>query len=388
MSIGRTLAVALSGIEGTLVEIEADVAAGLPTFALVGLPDSSALQARERVRGACGQIGRPMAARRITVNMIPAWIPKCGSGFDLAIAVAVLAAHEVIPTATVAGTVHLGELGLDGRLRPIPGILPMLVAARDAGVRTAVVPADNSAEAQLVTGIDVVCASDLAEVVCRHGGSAVLRVAQPRALPEAETEARGGGILGASTGIEPDFADVIGQAQAREAAEVAAAGGHHLLLSGPPGAGKTMIAARLPSILPDLEPDDALAVSAVHSLSGRFDARAGLMRRPPFENPHHTATPAAVVGGGAGLALPGAISRAHGGVLFLDEARNGKHTSLAKEVTDECHSEEARKQCAARTGDEERGLSRVREDWAGGASRGHEADLPVPAAVEVPQGQG
>lgn len=315
MTIGRTLAVALAGLRGTVVEVEAEVAAGLPSFSLVGLPDSSTLQARERVRGAAGQVGHPLASRRISVNMSPAWIPKQGSGFDLAIAIAVLAAHEVLPAARAARVVHLGELGLDGRLRPVPGILPALHAAWAEGARRAVVPRENEAEARLVPGLEILPADDLAAVVRHHGGTARLRSAPPAALVPAAEPA----------GTEPeriplDFADVVGQAQARRAAEIAAAGGHHLLLTGPPGAGKTMIAARIPTILRDLSDADALAVSAIHSVAGRFDARDGLLRRPPFENPHHTATTAAVVGGGAGLAQPGAISRAHAGVLFLDEA--------------------------------------------------------------------
>lgn len=317
MSLGRTVAVALTGLSGAMVEVEADVSAGLPSFTLVGLPDSSTLQARERVRGATGQIGAPLAARRITVNMIPAWLPKSGSGFDLAIAVAVLAAHEVIATSRVSHVVHLGELGLDGRLRGVPGILPALVAARRAGMTTAVVPAANADEARLVEGLDIVPAEDLAEVVRHHGGTATRRLAPGPRTAGAGTEEASSPDARAP---RVDFADVLGQAQARRAAEVAAAGGHHLLLTGPPGAGKTMIAARIPTILPDLDPEDALGVSAIHSIAGRFDARGGLLRRPPFESPHHTATPAAVVGGGAGLALPGAISRAHCGVLFLDEA--------------------------------------------------------------------
>lgn len=320
MSLGRTLSVALTGLQGTVVEVEADVSAGLPSFTVVGLPDSSMLQARERVRAACGRIGSPVAARRLTINLIPAYLPKSGSGFDLAIAVAVLAAHEVLRCARVAGVIHLGELGLDGRLRAVPGILPSLLAARAAGHRSAVVPAANAAEARLVPGIEVVVAEDLAEVVRHHGGQAVLRAGapDPARVPASDgAESSEGAVAHA---LRVDLADVIGQVQARRAAEVAAAGGHHLLLTGPPGAGKTMIATRLPSILPDLSPDDALTVSAIHSVAGRLDASRGLLRRPPFENPHHTATPASVVGGGAGLALPGAISRAHAGVLFLDEA--------------------------------------------------------------------
>src|SRR5699024_6936784 len=208
---------------------------------------------------------------------------------------------------------------------------------------------------------------------------------EPPQLPrQAPTEGNRAPLPAAAP---PDLADLIGQHEARAALEVAAAGGHHVYLSGPPGVGKTMLAARLPGILPDLRTREAITVTSVHSVAGTLNG-SGLIRRPPFEAPHHSATMAALIGGGSGMPRPGAASRAHLGVLFLDEARNGKNTSLAKEVTNECHSEEARAQCAAGESDEERGLSRVREDWTGGAGGGHEADLPVPAAVEVPQGQG
>lgn len=315
MQVARTLAVALTGLEGTVVEVEADVAAGLPAFHLVGLPDSSMLQARERVRAAAAQIGAGIAQRRIAVNMQPAWLPKHGSGFDLAIAIAVLAAQGDLEAEAIAGVVHLGELGLDGRIRPVPGILPALLAARRAGVGHAVVPSADADEARLVEGIDVVPAEDLCEVLRHHGSRAEVHPPALQQTLPAEVRAPA-----PERRERLDFCDVLGQLQARRAAEVAAAGGHHLLLAGPPGAGKTMIAARIPGILPPLGNRDALDVSAIHSLSGGFDARAGLITDPPFEAPHHTATTASVVGGGSGLARPGAISRAHAGVLFLDEA--------------------------------------------------------------------
>ncbi|MCS6712327.1 YifB family Mg chelatase-like AAA ATPase [Brachybacterium sp. EF45031] len=321
MSLGRTLAVALQGLDGTVVEVEAHVATGLPAFTVVGLPDSSMLQARDRVRAAAAHIGHSLPSRRITVNLVPAWLPKHGSGFDLAVAVAVLTAQGVIPPDSPRQTLHLGELGLDARLRPVPGVLPALVAARDRGVTRAVVPADCFDEARLVEGMNVLAAEDLAAVARVHG--APVRMRGRAGLP-VRGGTHGASLRGVDTpalgAVSPDFADVIGQAQARAAAEVAAAGGHHLLLVGPPGAGKTMIATRLPSILPDLSMEESLVVSSLHSLAGRFRAADGLIRRPPFEAPHHTATTAAVVGGGSGTAAPGAISRAHGGVLFLDEA--------------------------------------------------------------------
>lgn len=315
MGHARTLSVSLSGLDGLLVEVEADVSAGLPAFSVVGLPDSSTLQARERVRAASARSGIRLAARRITVNMTPAWRPKHGSGFDLAIAMAVLDAQGDLLVHVPADLVLLGELGLDGRVRPIPGILPALLAARAQGITRAVVPEENLPEAQLVDGMDVTGAGDLTALLHRHGADVPPSpVRQPSHSGEVETAPV------PVAAHRPDFADVLGQATARRAAEVAAAGTHHLLLMGPPGAGKTMIASRLPSILPPLGTKDSQAVSAIHSLAGRFDARGGLLRTPPFENPHHTASTAAVVGGGAGLARPGAISRAHAGVLFLDEA--------------------------------------------------------------------
>ncbi|MGO1978852.1 YifB family Mg chelatase-like AAA ATPase [Brachybacterium tyrofermentans] len=316
MGQARTLSISLAGLDGTLVEVEADVSAGLPAFSLVGLPDSSMLQARDRVRAAAARSGVRLAARRITVNMTPAWRRKQGSGFDLAIAMAVVDAQGDLSVHVPGDTVLLGELGLDGRLRPIPGVLPALLAARTLGISRAIVPEQNLLEARLVEGVEVDGAADLTSLLHRFGADVppspmrqVLDLTGDRTAPAEHPSAPPG-----------DFADVVGQAQARRAAEVAAAGGHHLLLIGPPGAGKTMIASRLPGILPALEIDDSLAVSAIHSLAGRFDAHEGLRRTVPFESPHHTATTAAVVGGGAGLALPGAISRAHAGVLFLDEA--------------------------------------------------------------------
>ena len=308
MVLGRTLAVSLVGLTGHLVDVEAHLAPSLPAFTLVGLPDASLSEARDRVRAAVTSSGLPWPNRRITVNLSPATLPKSGSSFDLAIAVATLAGAELLTAP--AGVVHIGELALDGRLRPVRGVLPAVAAAVAAGRPRVVVPVANLAEAQLVPGALAVGASSLAQVAARYG--AEVDVPDTTDPVVVEHPRAGAPVL--------DLADVVGQAEARQCLEVAAAGGHHLLMVGPPGTGKTMLAARLPGLLPDLVEADAVEVTAVHSVAGTFDPGDGLLVRPPFEDPHHTATPASVVGGGSGIPRPGAASRAHRGVLFLDEA--------------------------------------------------------------------
>lgn len=311
MTLGRTVAVALRGLTGHVVEVEAHLAASLPAFTLVGLPDAALAEARDRVRAAVTSSGLAWPNRRITVNLSPATLPKSGSAFDLAIAVATLAGAGLVRPEAVSGVVHLGELGLDGRLRPVRGVLPAVAAAVQAGHTRVVVPAANEAEALLVPGALVVGARSLAEVAHRYGAD--LDVPDVVAVGAEHLEP-------GSAGSAADLADVLGQDDARAALEVAAAGGHHLLMVGPPGAGKTMLAARLPGLLPDLTEAEAVEVTAVHSVAGTFDPRGGLVRRPPYEDPHHTATPASIVGGGSGVPRPGAASRAHRGVLFMDEA--------------------------------------------------------------------
>ncbi|MCV2396094.1 YifB family Mg chelatase-like AAA ATPase [Actinotalea sp. M2MS4P-6] len=311
MSLGRTRAVALVGLTGHVVDVEAHLAASVPGLALVGLPDAALSEARDRVRAAVASTGLAWPQRKITINLSPASLPKAGAGFDLAIAVATLAGAGLCPAEVVTDVVHLGELGLDGRLRPVRGVLPAVAAAVSAGYRRVVVPAADLGEAQLVPGADVVGAASLAEVLAVHGAE----VCVPDLVPVRRTEPET-----AKAGQGGDLADVVGQGLPRHALEVAAAGGHHLLMLGPPGTGKTMLAARLPGLLPDLDDHDAVEVTSVHSVAGTFRAADGLLRRPPFEDPHHTATPAAVIGGGSGLPRPGAASRAHRGVLFLDEA--------------------------------------------------------------------
>lgn len=307
MTVARTWAVALTGLRGDLVEVEADVSSQTPEFAIIGLADKALGEAGRRVRNACANRGLDLPKRRITVNLSPASLPKRGSGFDVAIAVAALATSVRMDAAHVANTVHIGELGLDGRLRPVAGVLPAVVAARSAGRTRVVVPTANAAEAALVDGVEVFAAVCLADVVRWHGGASDapdLPAVDPPDSPEAGD-------------VALELADVVGQREAVDALVVAAAGGHHILMSGPPGAGKTMLARRLPGILPPLDDAAALSVASVRSLSGETVTR--LSRVPPFESPHHGATAAALIGGGSGVIRPGAIARASEGVLFLDE---------------------------------------------------------------------
>jgi magnesium chelatase family protein len=313
MALGRTYSIALVGLNGYIVEVEADIGQTLPAFILLGLPDASLNEAKERIRSAAKNSGIPLSRRKITANLIPASLPKRGSGFDLAVTMAVLrAANDIKPTGK---TVFIAELGLDGRLRPVRGILPAVMASVQAGYSDIVVAHANLAEAALVPGANVRGYRTLARLALDFGADpqelALDFEPDDSQLPADEEE---------DDGICPDMADVSGQGDARRALEVAAAGAHHLLLMGPPGAGKTMLAERLPGLLPDLADHEAMEVTAIHSLCGLPSSSARLLRRPPFESPHHSATAAAIIGGGSGLPRPGAASRAHRGVLFLDEA--------------------------------------------------------------------
>jgi len=309
--IGRTRSIALAGLDGYVIDVEAHMAASLPAFTIVGLPDASLNEARDRVRAAVTSSNLPWPNRRITVNLSPASLPKTGSATDLSIAVAVLAAAGLIDRTAARGAVHLGELGLDGRVRPVRGVLPAVAEAVRAGVVDVVVPTGNLEEARLVPGARPIGVATLAELAGRYGNEVARPASTEVVLPATRPRWEAEGL---------DLADVRGQEEPRWALEVAAAGSHHMLMVGPPGAGKTMLAARLPGILPDLAPEDAVLATSVHSIAGTLDPAAGLITRPPFEAPHHSASVAAIVGGGSHLAKPGAISRAHAGVLFLDEA--------------------------------------------------------------------
>lgn len=312
MGLGRTSAVGLVGLDGSLVQVEADISPGLYVFLIGGLPDAACRQSAERIKAAAGNSGVSLPPHRITVNLSPASLPKSGSGFDLAIAVAVLAAAGELPGQEAQDLVHLGELGLDGTIRPVRGVLPMVAAAARLGARRVVVSPANAAEAALVPDIQVSPVDSLRALVEGYRG---VRHGEP--LPSYAARPDAGGDDGPSA--TRDLHDVVGQTEARAAVEIAAAGGHHLLMVGPPGAGKTMLAECLPSVLPPLRRDEALEATSIHSLLGRLP-QGVLVSRPPFVAPHHGASMAAVIGGGAGSIRPGLISQAHRGVLFLDEA--------------------------------------------------------------------
>ena len=309
MTVAKTRCVAVVGVRGHLVEIEADLADGLPGLTMVGLPDTALAESRDRVRAAIVNSGEKWPQRRMTIGLFPASLPKSGSSFDLACAGALLEASRVTPEGGLAHTVLLGELALDGQVRRIRGVLPAVLAASRAGVPRILVPTANLAEALLIDGADIGGVSSLRHLI------AVLRGdAPPDYVP----------LLAPHEQRPPDstldFADVLGQSDARRALEVSAAGGHHVFMVGPPGAGKTMLAQRLQTILPDLVGDEALQTTAVHSVAGTLPEGCPLVVRPPLRDPHHSASVPALVGGGSGTTRPGEISLAHNGVLFLDEA--------------------------------------------------------------------
>src|ERR1700733_8812104 len=361
MPVARTHSIALVGVEGHPVEIEADIQNGLPGLLLVGLPDTALREARDRIRAAIVNSREQWPQRRITVGLSPASLPKRGSGFDVGIAVAILSAAGSVPAAALDGMAFLGELGLDGQLRPVRGVLPAAAAAAARGFERVAVPSANEAEAALVPGLRVLSAPTLpgllgwlrgrSPAVAAEPGNqdgppgpeSLGRTADPAGpggpggpaersdrdgpvrlveggLAQGAWALSAGGPSGPPTATGPDLADVLGQPTARRAAEICAAGGHHLCLLGPPGAGKTMLAERIPTVLPRLDPAAALEVTSIHSVAGMLPDRSPLLTAPPFCAPHHTATKAAIVGGGSGVIRPGAASLAHRGCLFLDEA--------------------------------------------------------------------
>ncbi|MEM9426420.1 MAG: YifB family Mg chelatase-like AAA ATPase [Pseudomonadota bacterium] len=301
--VAQSYTVAFEGVDARLVEVQCALSPGMPHFSLVGLPDKAVSEAKERVRSALNALSIALPSRRITVNLSPADMPKEGSHFDLPIALALLAAIDILPRDAVAGLVSLGELALDGELVPVAGALPAAVAAASAE-RTLVCPEASGPEAAWIGTIPVIAPSSLHAIIQHLTGAKPIEISQP-------------GLVVDRDGTGPDLSEVKGQERAKRALEIAAAGRHHLLMVGAPGSGKSMLAARMPGILPDLSPEEALETSTIHSLSGMLD-QGGISRTRPFRAPHHTASMAAIVGGGKG-AKPGEISLAHNGVLFMDE---------------------------------------------------------------------
>ncbi len=303
--MSRVFGAALIGVDGVAVEVEVRISSLLPRVDIVGLPEAAVRESSARVRGAIAGIGFAFPDRRITVNLAPAAIRKSGAGLDLPIAIGILAASGALDASRLASLALVGELALDGRLRPVRGALALCLAARDAGCRRAIVPAGNAAEAALAPDLDVRVATDLQQVAAFLQAGTDL----PRAEPARSTTPKPGG---------PELADVRGQERAKRALEVAAAGGHALLLRGAPGCGKTMLARRLAALLPALEFDEALEVTRIHGAAGQLRESAPVVSERPFRAPHHTASSAGLLGGG-NPPRPGEVSLAHRGVLFLDE---------------------------------------------------------------------
>ena len=312
-TVARSLGIALMGLEGHVVDVQTQVGTGLVCFSIVGVSDASLRESKERVRAALQSCGIVLPDRHTTVNLSPASLHKYGSGFDLAIAMSVMAANSLVKPEAMSDTVFLAELGLDGALRAVPGVLPCMAAASRLGIHRAVVPTACQMEANLVPGMEVLACDHLAQVIAWAGGKAARPLVVGATTPVSE-------VKPPSAASRLDMWDVRGQAEARFAVEVAAAGGHHLFLLGEPGSGKTMLASRLTTILPPLDHHTSVQVTAVHSVAGVLDARHGLLTQPPLQAPHHSATMPAIIGGGSGIPRPGAVSLAHGGVLLLDEA--------------------------------------------------------------------
>jgi len=320
-TIGRVRSAIITGVRATLVLVEVHRGKGLPRQTIVGLAGSAVRESLERIHAACSQCGLSLRPRRTTINLAPAGFRKSGSGLDLPIALGLLVAEGSVPAARLDGTVCLGELSLDGSARPVAGVLPAAIAARHQGVRRILVPQANGGEAAAVPGIEALEIPSLAAAVSYLRGETELPTAQA-----AEPSGVQAGAARAETTTAIDLADVQGHALPRRALEIVAAGGHHLLMSGPPGAGKTLLARALPGLLPELSFDEALQVSSVYSVLGGMHGR-GLLRTRPFRAPHHSITTAGLVGGGSPL-RPGEISLATRGVLFLDEMPEFRRSAL------------------------------------------------------------
>ena len=305
MSVFKLQTISLTGLQGELVEVEVDISDGLPGFTLLGLPDTALFESKDRVRSSLVNSGFNWPNRKIIVSLSPAWLPKSGSGFDLAIAIGILGAQGLITQDSVTNKVFLGELALDSSVRGIRGLLPSLIAATKFGIKEAIIPFENLVESQYISDFDVIHIETFSECID------FLNLGKRKTFSMTEA---------ISDPNRVDMSEIVGQMGARKLMEIAAIGGHNALLIGPPGTGKTMLAERLATILPELNNQEAIEVAAINSISGFIRNKFLYSKTPPFIAPHHTSTTAAIIGGGSSFIRPGAVSLAHRGILFIDEA--------------------------------------------------------------------